>query len=364
MKKTLLATAIAGALGASAAQAATVYNQDGTQVDLYGNIQIGYRSVETATDANNDGTVQPGEGVSSQDDIFDNGTTLGVAAQHQVNPGLVAYLKLELDGFQADELKKRNYDSGDTAYAGLKGNFGDVKIGSYDVLIDDWVKDPVDGSWYVGVWNSSHYIGDGKTSASAQNDTFNDDREGDQIRYLSPSFAGLQFSLGTQYKGDAEAERNGDGSAASFVGGLKYTVGALQLAAVYDDLNTYDYRSYDAGDAYGLSAMYSMNALTLGAKWERYDGSNDTATDKSDMYAVKANYAYGMGNVYATYQYVDEQNNVSSNNPNGSDETYNQVMLGADYSLTPAVTYFVESTMYDQSKDEDDFVATGLAYTF
>ena len=35
MKKTLLATAIAGALGVSAAaQAATVYDQDGTRLDL------------------------------------------------------------------------------------------------------------------------------------------------------------------------------------------------------------------------------------------------------------------------------------------------------------------------------------------
>ncbi|WP_232774522.1 MULTISPECIES: hypothetical protein [Halomonadaceae] len=37
MKKTLLATAIIGAMGASAAaQAATIYNEDGTKVDLYG----------------------------------------------------------------------------------------------------------------------------------------------------------------------------------------------------------------------------------------------------------------------------------------------------------------------------------------
>ncbi|MGO1886604.1 MAG: porin, partial [Halomonas sp.] len=42
MKKTLLATAIIGALGASAAaQAATVYDQDGTKLDVYGRIAMG-----------------------------------------------------------------------------------------------------------------------------------------------------------------------------------------------------------------------------------------------------------------------------------------------------------------------------------
>lgn len=353
MKKTLLATAIAGALGASAAQAATVYNQDGTQVDLYGNIQLMYISEDM--------------GSESDDQIADNGSTLGVAAEHQVNPGLIAYLKLELDGFSADEMKTAQYSSGDTAYAGMKGNFGDVKLGSYDVLVDDWVKDPVDGSWYAGVYNSSRYIGTVNGSANVDADYVNTDREGDQLTYKSPSFGGLQFAVGTQFKGDAETDndvgQNTNGSSASFVGGVKYTVGALQLAGVYDNLDTYDYdangQSYDAGDAYGLSAQYAMNALTLAAKWERYDGSDDTRTDKSDMYAVKANYAYGMGNLYGTYQYVDEQNNGTV-----ADETYNQVMLGADYSLTPAVTYFVETTMYDQAQDQGDFVATGLAFTF
>ena len=46
MKKTLLATAIAGAIAATGmmattAQAATVYDQDGTRLDLYGRIALG-----------------------------------------------------------------------------------------------------------------------------------------------------------------------------------------------------------------------------------------------------------------------------------------------------------------------------------
>ncbi|MFO8044957.1 MAG: hypothetical protein R6U30_03705 [Halomonas sp.] len=48
MKKTLLATAIAGAIAATGmmattAQAATVYDQDGTKVDIYGRISMGVR---------------------------------------------------------------------------------------------------------------------------------------------------------------------------------------------------------------------------------------------------------------------------------------------------------------------------------
>lgn len=354
MKKTLLATAIAGALGASAAQAATVYNQDGTQVDLYGNVQLAYRSEETR---------QADGSVDSEDQLFDNGTTLGVAAQHQVNPGLVAYLKLELDNWNSDELKSRaRTGGGDTSYAGLKGNFGDVKVGSFDTLYDDWVKDPVDGSWYAGVTNA--------TGTTYVPDTVgNDDREGDQLVYKSPMFGGLQFALGTQFKGDAETENGSDGSNASFFGGVHYVVGALDLAAVYDNLDTYDYTDYDAGSIYGVSAQYAFNdAFTLAGKVSRFDGNDDTqgntdigvdgtGVENSDMYAVKLNYAYSMGNIYGTYQYVKEDQG-------DNDESYNQVMLGADYSLTPSVTYFVETTMYDGADDVGDFVGTGLAYTF
>ena len=51
MKKTLLATAIAGAAAftAAGAQAATVYNQDGTKLDIYGNVQIVYAGGRTKT---------------------------------------------------------------------------------------------------------------------------------------------------------------------------------------------------------------------------------------------------------------------------------------------------------------------------
>ena len=39
-KKTTLALAVSGLLGASAAQAAMVYDQDGTTLDIYGRISM------------------------------------------------------------------------------------------------------------------------------------------------------------------------------------------------------------------------------------------------------------------------------------------------------------------------------------
>ena len=78
MKKTLLATAIAGAAAftAEGAQAATVYNQDGTKLDLYGNIQIAYYSVDG--------------GAETTDEIADNGTVHQYIQSHTKVPGTEA----------------------------------------------------------------------------------------------------------------------------------------------------------------------------------------------------------------------------------------------------------------------------------
>lgn len=375
MKKTLLATAIAGALGASAAaQAATVYNQDGTQLDIYGNIQIAYYSQDA--------------GDESVDEIADNGSTFGFAAQHIINDGLTGYLKLEFDDFQADEIKVRGRDSGDQAYVGLKGNFGDVRLGSWDALIDDWIQDPITNNEFADVSNSGYDDNYGTS-----------DREGDKFQYMSPSFGGLQFAVGTQYKGDAEEHLTTDDlttvnnpddqvdlvdtdGRASFFGGVKYTVGAFSIAGVYDNLAIYDGEytaaaasdlTYDAdtdtlvandetvagadfegGDQYGVTAQYTMGSLRVAAKVERFASDEDDSD--VDFYALGARYGYGMGDIYAAVQEVD---------PEADDaDSRTEVLGGVTYNVSSAMYVWLEGGVYDKVDDEDDFVATGVTYSF
>nr|WP_280569741.1 porin [Chromohalobacter sp. 296-RDG] len=384
MKKTLLATAVAGALGASAgaAQAATIYNQDGTQLDLYGNIQIAYRSIDNA-----DG--------DSEDDLFDNGSTVGFSGQHVINPGLTGYFKAEFE-FDADEQKGggKGLDTGDQAYMGLKGNFGDARVGSWDPLIDDWVQDPISNNEYFDVTDSTSDLAGlyGQDFSDVDNDLATD-REGDKIRYVSPSLGGLQFAVGTQYKGDAEDEFNANGgyenadgdpsnvssngSNASFFGGVKYTVGAFSIAGVYDDLDNYDLTGADgekySAKAYGLNAQYTIDTLRVSAKAENTDV--DYAGESGDImrYALGARYGYGFGDVYGSYQYVDADSEVAAvANPGGvngagdynGDDSFNEFALGATYNLSPAMYTFVEYAKYDRTNDENDGVAVGAVYSF
>ncbi|WP_026068565.1 porin [Halomonas smyrnensis] len=351
MKKTLLATAIAGAMAASGAQAATVYNQDGTKLDIYGNIQLAYYDLK---DENGDG----------QDELTDNGTTFGFAAEHVIYDGLVGYLKLEFDDIKADEMKTDidNDDSGDTAYVGLKGNFGDVRIGSYDSLIDDWVQDPITNNEGFDV--SDTYVGGAE--------------ETDKVTYTSPVFSGLQFAVGTQFKGSAESENVTDSGDASFFGGVKYAVGAFSIAAVYDNLDTYESTageytgSYsidqdsgqivqdddseardEFGDRYGVTAQYTIDSLRLAAKYEKFD--SDFENDDIEFAALGARYGYGMGDVYGAYQNVDSD---------ASDDDRDEVIIGATYNISDAMYTWAEAQWLDKENDEDDGVGVGITYLF
>ncbi|WP_280571193.1 porin, partial [Chromohalobacter sp. 296-RDG] len=308
---------------------------DGTQLDLYGNIQIAYKSVD-----NIDG--------SSEDELFDNGSTVGIAGQHIINPGLTGYFKAEFE-HDADESKiDGGLDTGDQAYMGLKGNFGDARVGSWDPLIDDWVQDPISNNEYFDVTDSTadlgNVYGDNGLGADA-------DREGDKLQYVSPSLGGLQFAVGTQYKGDAEGEFGGSddfgrnyenqGSNASFFGGLKYTAGAFSLAAVYDDLDNYTLESTDGGNdieakAYGLNAQYTMDALRVSAKVENTDADYGGESGDIMRYALGARYGYGFGDVYGSYQRVDADKEVAAvANPSGYDDTsggHNVTDAGGSYN--------------------------------
>ncbi|WP_110667799.1 porin [Salinicola halophilus] len=360
MKKTLLATAIAGALGASAAaQAATVYNQDGTQLDIYGNIQIAYRSIN-----NDDG--------NAEDDVFDNGSTVGFSGLHVINPGLTGYFKAEFEHDADEEKANGGLNSGDQAYLGLKGNFGDARLGSWDPLIDDWVQDPISNNEYFDVSDSSAAA---LKPFTEDQDTLygTNDREGDKFQYMSPVWNGLQFAVGTQYKGDKEDADDGDiqrdDSNASFYGGLKYAVGAFSIAAVYDDLDNYDGEfangdNYESGDQYGLTAQYTIDTLRIAAKAERYD--SEQGDSDADFYALGARYGYAFadnfaGDIYGAYQYIDVED--GSNFLNG-DDSANEIVGGVTYNISPAMYTFIEGALRDRQNDQGDGVAVGAVYSF
>lgn len=72
-KKTTLALAVSGLLGASAAQAAMVYDQDGTTLDIYGRIAMGFEG--GGAEENN---------VDNSEEFRNFGSRLRITAGHQM----------------------------------------------------------------------------------------------------------------------------------------------------------------------------------------------------------------------------------------------------------------------------------------
>ncbi|WP_027961257.1 porin [Halomonas halodenitrificans] len=377
MKKTLLATAIAGAMVASGAQAATIYNQDDTKLDLYGNIQIVYANTNNAAG-------------DSEDELADNGSTLGFSGEHMINRGLTGYFKAEFE-HDADEAKTAGgLNTGDQAYMGLKGNFGDVRVGSWDPLIDDWIQDPITNNEYFDVSDSSY-----TRNLDAVSIVGIENREGNKLAYTSPSLSGFQFAIGTQFEGDAEGfedtalidedrvNKKADSNASAF-GGVKYTAGAFSIAAVYDNLDNNDgtYQAFNedgdvtstsdlkAGDQYGITAQYTMNTLRVAAKIERFESDNEFSED-ANFYALGARYGYGMGDIYGAYQYIDVGGDTFRDTFGDvikgdaeTSETYNEVVIGATYNVSDAMYTFIEGAWYDREEDASDGVAVGAVYLF
>src|SRR5690554_2233953 len=193
MKKTLLATAIVGALGASAvAQAATVYDQDGTRVDIYGRIAMAIESGGTEYD----GGVNEDNGA----EFVDASSRRGLRLQHMVSSDLTAFGHLEWR-FGADENGTRFDNDDDSfdafsetrqAYVGLRGNtLGTLKAGNFDSFYFQAVTKPFDNYVTEGFEFSGH---------ASQS-------RGDSIGYITPKLNGFQaFLQAKHYSERGEAE--------------------------------------------------------------------------------------------------------------------------------------------------------------
>ncbi|WP_341581326.1 porin [Marinobacter metalliresistant] len=253
MKKTALASAIAAsmAVAPALASAANVVPETGSEVsrltarmdalpEIYGNVQMMYTNAD-----------QEGFG-GGRSQLTDYGySTLGVRHSHEILPGVEAFGKLELQRFSPTEGTEKSSNTSiqvDEAYFGIRGDFGEVWVGSddsqYEVLIGDY------GNWYYEVAQSNFYA----------NWTTGED---DLIQYVSPSFGGLTLHGVVQIDGSTE---RGDGqNRYPYQLGVKYQRDRFALVLAMDsndgaanNENTYGARvDYTVNSALSLNAFYS-----------------------------------------------------------------------------------------------------------
>ena len=348
MKKTLLATAIVGALGASAAaQAATVYDQDGTKLDIYGRIGVGIQGGGVEYEGSGDARRE----INNDEEFTDIGSRIGLRLSHEVTRDLTAFGRLEWR-FDADERK-----SGDAfselrqSYLGLQSDqFGTFQAGNFDSFYLQFVSDPFD----VYIEEGLEFAGNGKQS------------RGDSIGYYTPDLNGFTVFLQGKHYSERGLDEPTESSEVAAQGGVRYAQGPVTIGLGFvDDVR---YRDEGGNDEmmYGLIGSYDITdqfSARLGYEG-RENNSDESIGGGYDTVGVGGTFTTGPWAFHLDYYNVERDD----------DENSNAWAAGGYYNVSSNFDVFLE--LYDGdaptfSRDtslsdlsDDVYWVTGARYHF
>ncbi|KGQ51260.1 membrane protein [Gallibacterium anatis 10672-6] len=353
MKKTLVALAVA-AVAATSANAAVVYNQDGTKVEVGGQFRVLL-------------TKNSGE----RADLKNPGSRVEIKASQDLGNGFSALAATQLRFSARDESGDAKQDFNDieayNVYAGFaQDQIGTLTFGKQNTNQDD-----------LGISDYTYDLGDVKM-------THNHDKKAAKFR--SVEWNGL--SVGADYffgdaEKDSDTEQNGKGWGAA----LFYTAEiandtTLTVNGGYTKVKNFDRTDpTNNGDynesAYVVGAELATGPFALAVDWSEKVSTNDTnaldfGTDEVGIDAHKiralevgAKYNYlENAKVYGEYQYWKAT-------PNSGDDkvTMNGFILGTDYWFTKQVVTYLEAGTFkyknqDDKSDRDNKIGVGFRVYF
>ncbi|QLB12565.1 putative porin [Bisgaardia hudsonensis] len=322
MKKTLVALTVA-AFAATAANAAVVYNQDGTKVEVSGSARVALGKF----------------GKDQRADLRNDGSRLIFKAEHELGNGLKALAGYELrfkGGVDSDNDTPDTKDDDESSntfgspetnklYAGLAYDaVGTLTFGKQATTADD-----VSLSDFAYIWGGNNNLVDADNKV---------------VKFKSAEWSG--FSFGTDYLfGDSSKQRT--------------AMGATELKLKY---------------GYGVSLFYTRDlaedlALNLAAGYGVYRFDNETTTNtvaKDTSWRTSAQIVYGPASFGVEYgQTGHKENDVKT-------QTDRSLLVGASYQvIEPSKVYLQwqrNQTKFDQSpvdnKETENVYIVGADYKF
>ena len=316
MKKTLAAL-IVSAFAASAANAAVVYDNEGTKVELGGSLRLIMEKADKKEyDRANHSTKKANSALRNA------GSRFGVKVKHNLDNDFYALGNLEL---RFDDTTSRDKFGGayaKRAYVGLGSKAtGDITFGRQLTIADD-LSQAVD--YEYGLIPKEEYIPTAGTGV---------------VRYDYKGIEGLQLSANYNFgqKNDEKGKALDPAIKNAFALGALYTAGDLDARFAYGHTNletnaTYKHRV----DGFLASLGYKFGDFTLtGDFGYAHAKKND---DKTNKFYVSPGFAYQatpMSQVYGNYLYERVKGESDK------DKTH-AFLLGADYKLHKQVVLFVE----------------------
>ena len=317
MKKTLAAL-IVSAVAASAANAAVVYDNEGTKVELNGSLRL------ILEKANGKETNQlTGVTTKTANSALRNaGSRFGITVKHNLDNDFYALGRLE---FRFDDTESRDQFGSlyaKRAYVGLGSKAtGDITFGRQLTIADDLSQA---NDYEYGIIPKGAYIPTSGTGV---------------VRYDYKGIEGLQLSanynFGQRHNDKGRALSTPLKNAYGF--GALYTAGDLDARFAYGHTNFETNASYDHRlDSVLASLGYKFGDFTLtgdfGYGHERFDDA------KVNKFYVSPGFAYQVvpaSKVYGNYLYERVKGETTKKKTHG-------FLLGADYKLHKQVVLFVE----------------------
>ena len=320
MKKTLVALAVA-AMAATSANAATVYEQDGTKVELSGSLRVFLGRV----------------GDDNRGDLKNDGSRIILKASHDLGNGLSAFAGYQLrfedkvNNNSAQAGSDSNFGSPTTRqlYAGFAHkDIGALSFGRHTTNADDVLQD------------RAYY-----NSAMLSPLTTRSDKS---IKFKSAEWNGFSFGLdylfGDSVKVDQESDYKNGYAATLFYNydiseGQKLDFAALYSQDNYDAAGTSD--TVQKNRLWVLHAGYQFGAFDISGNYGQYKNkfdSNYGTTEKGRYSLVDAGYRFiEPSRLYAQWERLDAK-------ADGSDQrdVTNVYIAGVDYKFHKNVIAYVE----------------------
>ena len=331
MKKTLAAL-IVSAFAASAANAAVVYDNEGTKVELNGSLRL---IMEKADKKEYD---RAGKSTKKTNSALRNaGSRFGITVKHNLDNDFYALGRLEFRFDDTDSRDKFGRLYAKRAYVGLGSKAtGDITFGRQLTIADD-LSQAVD--YEYGLIPKEEYIPTAGTGV---------------IRYDYKGIEGLQLSANYNFgqKNNEKGKALDPAIKNAFALGALYTAGDLDARFAYGHTSFETDASYKHRvDGFLASLGYKFGDFTLtGDFGYAHAKKND---DKTNKFYVSPGFAYQvtpMSQVYGNYLYERVKGESDK------DKTH-AFLLGADYKLHKQVVLFVEGKYATTKKYENDSYA-------
>ena len=335
MKKTLAAL-IVSAFAASAANAAVVYNNEGTKVELNGSLRL---IMEKADKKQYNAANQSTKKANSA--LRNAGSRFGITVKHNLDNDFYALGRVEFRFDDTDSRDKFGRLYAKRAYVGLGSKAtGDITFGRQLTIADD-LSQAVD--YEYGLIPKEEYIPTAGTGV---------------VRYDYKGIEGLQLSANYNFgqKNNEKGKALDPAIKNAFGFGALYTAGDLDARFAYGHTSFETDASYKHRlDGFLASLGYKFGDFTLtGDFGYAHEKENDAKTNK---FYVSPGFAYQVtpaSQVYGNYLYEREKGETTKDKTHG-------FLLGADYKLHKQVVVFLEGK-YVTTKNYAENANGGYAY--